>query len=127
MNLRTLALAAGLVAPAMVHGQAVNTNTSRSNTQHNITITCKGPGGGPCTGKQVDEIAQGLSTGRRSWKPLATVKNVSLGGPDGTLKCEQNNGKPCTEEQIQALTQLAAKTQCRINYNSSKSNVAPEK
>jgi hypothetical protein len=127
MNCRTLICVAALAAPSFVFGQAANTAPARSNIKNNVAaattvVKCKGPDGGPCTGAQVDEIAHGMTTGRRVWKPLAMVKSVSLGGPDGSLKCEQNDGKPCTEEQLKALGELAAKTKCSINYNSSKSN-----
>jgi hypothetical protein len=134
MNYRLLICAAALAAPGLLCGQAASTvNNSRSNIKNNIAVAptvvkCKGPNGTACTPAQVDEIAHGLPSGRRMWKPLATVKNVSLAGNDGSLKCEQNDGKPCTEEQLKALTELAAKTKCSINYNSSKSNsVASEK
>ena len=113
-------------APLLLYGQAANTPPARSNIKNNVAaapvIKCKGPGGSACTGAQVDEIAHGLASGRRMWKPLATVKNVSLAANDGSLKCEQNDGTPCTEEQLKALGELAAKTKCSINYNSSKSN-----
>ena len=129
MSCRILIAAA---IPVLVYGQAANTVPSRSNIKNNVAATavarCKGPGGAPCTAAQVAEIARGMSTGRRVWTPLSAVKNVSLGGPDGTLRCEQNNGQPCTEAQIKALNELAAKTKCSINYNASKSNtVASEK
>jgi hypothetical protein len=116
-------------APLLLHGQAANSAPSRSNIKNNVAVAtavvkCKGPNGGACTGAQVDEIARGMATGRRVWKPLVAVKSISLGGPDGTLKCEQNDGKPCTEEQVKALAELAAQSKCSINYNASKSNTA---
>jgi len=127
MICRTLVCAAALAAPALLCGQAAKPAApARSNIKNNVAVAavakCKGPSGAACTGAQVDEIVHGLASGRRVWKPLATVKNVSLGGSDGTLKCEQNDGAPCTAEQLQALGELAAKTKCSINYNSSKSN-----
>jgi hypothetical protein len=128
-NVRALVFATALAAPALLCAQGANTNTSRSNTMHNITIVakCKGPDGAACTDAQVKDLASGLASGKRIYKPLATVRNVSLASSDGTLKCEQNDGKPCTEDQVKALSELAVQMKCSINYNSSKSNTVTEK
>jgi len=85
---------------------------------------CAGPDGKPCTAAHVKDIANGISSGRRQWKPLEAVKAVSLASPDRTLKCEQNNGTACTAEQLDALNNVAGQLKCAINYNSSKSNTS---
>ena len=101
--------------PLLLHGQAANTSPDRSSIKNSAAaapvVKYKGSGGAACIGAQVDEIAHGLASGRRMWKPLATVKTVSLVGNDGALKCEQNDGTPCTEEQVQALGELAGPDQ----------------
>jgi hypothetical protein len=62
----------------------------------------------PCSRDQVEQLEQMVVTGRRSYEPLAAVASVSLASPDGTLRCTQVNGAPCTAAQIQALQQYAA-------------------
>ena len=62
----------------------------------------------PCTREQADQFNQMVVTGRRSYEPLAAVASVSLASPDGTLRCTQTDGAPCTEAQIQAIKQYAA-------------------
>ena len=89
-----------------------------------MTIKCKGPDGKACTSANVSEIMSGIASGKRIHKPLAIaeVKSVSLAGADGSLTCTQNNGQPCTEDQVKAIESVAADAKCSINYNSSKSN-----
>jgi hypothetical protein len=84
---------------------------------------CTGPDGKTaCTAAHVNQLNDGIVTGRRVYKPLEAVKAVSLASSDGTMKCEQNNGTACTTEQLDALNQVAGQFKCSINYNSSKSN-----
>ena len=96
-------------------------STSRSNTSHNLTISCKGPDGKPCNAAQVQAINSGLATGRRQHPLLADVQGVTLAN-DGTLNCVQNNGQPCTQAQLDAVAEVANSKRCAINYNASKSN-----
>lgn len=62
----------------------------------------------PCTGDQVDQFDRMVVTGRRSYPELAEIGSLSLAAPDGTMRCTQTNGAPCTAAQIQALEQYAA-------------------
>lgn len=116
---------AAFAAPlALVHAQAVNPNSSRSNTQHNVADLAVAKcmvAGKPCTAAQVQDLATGLAAGKRVHQTLAAIKNVSLASPDGTLSCEQNDGTPCTAAQVKDLNSAAPPTYS-INYNSSKSN-----
>jgi hypothetical protein len=93
-------------------------------TQHNTVVTanCVGPDKKPCTAAHVRDIASGILVGKRRHNVLAEVKSVTLAKADGTLKCTQDSGEACTEEQIQAPTDIAGPLKCSINYNSSKSN-----
>lgn len=100
---------------------AVNSATSRSNTSHNLTISCKGPDGKPCNAAEVQAINSGLATGKRQHPPLADVQGVTLAN-DGTLNCVQNSGQPCTQAQLDAVAEVANSKRCAINYNASKSN-----
>lgn len=100
-----------------------NSTSSRSNTQHNnIAIQCIGPDKKPCSAGQVSDINHGISAGKRAHQALTDVKSVALTGADGSLTCTQNNGQPCSAEQVQAVSDIAGSLKCAINYNASKSN-----
>jgi hypothetical protein len=103
--------------------KAATSTSSRSNTQHNIAIQCVGPEKKPCSAAQVSDINRGISAGKRMHQALADIKTVAPSGTDGTLTCTQNNGQPCTTEQVQAVGEVANSLKCSINYNSSKSNM----
>jgi hypothetical protein len=116
-----------LVAASQAIGQAPPKSIAKGNTPApaatETVARCTGPDGkAACTAAHVKQLNDGMVTGRRVYKPLEAVKAVSLSGPDGTLKCEQNNGSACTAEQLDALNQVAGQFKCAINYNSSKSN-----
>ncbi|HJX84607.1 MAG TPA: hypothetical protein VJ723_09710 [Candidatus Angelobacter sp.] len=104
------------------HNDKANSTSSRSNTQHNIAIQCVGPDKKPCSASQVADINHGISAGKRAHQALADVKSVTPSGTGGNLTCTQNNGQPCTAEQVQAVGDVANSLKCTINYNSSKSN-----
>jgi hypothetical protein len=102
-----LLMAAGL----QLTGQAINYNSSKSNTGNVAAhpLTCTGPDGkGPCMAAHVTDMNNWLaSVGRKQNKPLAEVKAVKLASPkDGVLTCEQNSGAACTPEQQMALAQF---------------------
>ena len=111
--------ALAFAAPALLPAQAPNKTAGADNSK-NVVAMCMA-GGRPCDGGQIKQLMDGLATGRRVHQTLAAIKSVSMGGSGGTLACEQTNGMPCTEEQVKALNQIAPPN-CRINYNSSKSN-----
>jgi len=62
----------------------------------------------PCSSGDVQDLNAMVLIGRRSYEPLAMVASVTLVGPDGTLKCTQTNGSPCTDAQLNAIETYAA-------------------
>jgi hypothetical protein len=103
--MKRIAVAAALLMTAALQmmGQALNYNSSKSNTG-NFAITCAGPDGKACTAAHVKGVNDWLTTGKRMHKPLAEVKEVTLVSPkDGGLGCTQNSGAVCTAEQQKAL------------------------
>ena len=84
-------------------------------------VKCKGVDGKACTAKQVQALADAVFAGKRQHDVLATFKNLTLASSDGTLKCEQNDGTPCTTPQLDLVKEIAAGQQIFINYNASKS------
>jgi hypothetical protein len=108
-----IALALTLAAALQTMGQAAATPVAK----------CIGPDGKTaCSSAHVKQLNDGMVTGRRVYKPLETVKAVSLASSDGTLKCEQNNGQACTPEQLDALNQVAGQLKYSLTYNASHSN-----
>ena len=97
-------VAALLAAAVQMMGQSINYNSSKSNTG-NFALTCTGPDGKACTAEHVKGVNDWLAvTGRRVYKPLAEVKEVTLASPkEGGLSCKQNSGAVCTPEQHKAL------------------------
>jgi hypothetical protein len=75
------------------------------------SLKCTGADGKTaCSMQQVNTLNQGVVTGRRMHKPfLADVKGVTQ-GPNGTLVCTQMNGAACTDQQLDAIVQLAPTT-----------------
>ena len=62
----------------------------------------------PCSAGDVQDLNAMVVTGRRMWEPLALVASITPGGPDGTLKCAQTDGAPCTDAQLNAIETYAA-------------------
>lgn len=119
-----------LPGAATVYAQgAANTATSRTNQQHNVTDTtvakCVTQAGKPCTAAQVKEVLEGYVNPNR--KGMAAIK-LELASADGTMKCEQQDGSACTEQQVQAVAQSAASKKYNITYsktyNASHSNTS---
>jgi hypothetical protein len=79
-------------------------------------VKCKGPDGKPCTSKQVQALADAVFAAKRQHDVLATVKNLILASPDGTVQCEQNDGSACTAPQLDVVKEIAAGQQLFINY-----------
>lgn len=66
-------------------------------------LKCAGADGKTaCTAAQVADINHGILVGKRMHKPLAMVKEVSL-GPNGTLVCKQTDGSACTDDQLSEI------------------------
>jgi len=85
-------------------------------------VKCKGPDAKPCTARQVQALSDAVYSGKNHHDALVPVKELSLAASDGSLKCAQGDGTPCTTPQLDAIKMIAADQQLYINYNSSKSN-----
>src|ERR1039457_3005358 len=117
-RLITIALVT-LPGTAAVYAQATaNTSTSRTNQQHNVVDAaagkCMTQAGKPCTAAQVKEVLEGYVNPNR--KGMGTIK-LELASADGTLHCEQQDGSPCTEQQMQAIAQSATSKKYNITYS----------
>jgi cobalamin biosynthesis Mg chelatase CobN len=56
---------------------------------------------------------------------LAQINSLTLESPDGTLSCRQNNGSPCTNEQIRILNEhVAAPLRCQVRFEYSAAGTA---
>ncbi|MGD0157353.1 MAG: hypothetical protein ABSB50_14750 [Terracidiphilus sp.] len=62
----------------------------------------------PCTAADVQNLNAMVVSGRRMYKPLATIASISLAGADGSLTCTQTSGAACTDDQMNSLDTYAA-------------------
>jgi hypothetical protein len=87
-------------------------------------LKCEDLNGKACTWAQVSEIEAAAISGESTHKALDTFGKLSLAWFDGTLKCDQADGTPCSAEQVRSLTQIAAPLKLRVWY---RFGGAPEK
>lgn len=112
-----------LVAPFAIVAQAPPKQAPKPQTAPAPPVArCKGPDGRACSSKQVQALSDAAFSGKRQHEALALFRNLTLVSSDGTLKCEQTDGTPCTTAQLDVIKEIAAGQQVFINYNSSKSN-----
>jgi len=98
-----------LVIAAVEVTAAINYNSSKSNTG-NITITCKGDDGKPCSAAQVASLNKELLAAQSKSPTLAKIKKLSLASSDGTVTCTLTDGKPCGADHATALDALDKQT-----------------
>jgi hypothetical protein len=84
-------------------------------------IRCKNVDGRPCTSRQVQALSDAVFEGKSKHDVLLPVKILELASSDGTLKCEQSDGKVCTTPELDLIKEIAAAQQLFINYNRSNS------
>jgi hypothetical protein len=88
-------------------------------------LKCRGPERRPCTQENMEELSHRMTEKSAEHPALAEINTLTLESPDGTVSCRQNNGAPCTMEQIRILNEhVAAPLRCDIRYESSRSNTA---
>jgi hypothetical protein len=84
-----------------------------------------GPERRPCTEEMVRDLARRMGEKSAEHPALAEINTLSLDSPDGTLSCRQNDGKPCTAEQVRSLNEhVAAEMRCDVRFEYSRSRVA---
>ena len=82
-----------------------------------------GPERRPCTEEMVRDLARRMGEKSAEHPALAEINTLSLDSPDGTLSCRQNDGKPCTAEQVRSLNEhVAAEMRCDVRFEYSRSN-----
>lgn len=82
---------------------------------------CKNVNGRPCTSRQVQALSDAVFAGKSQHDVLLPVKVLELASSDGTLRCEQGDGKVCTTPQLDLIKEIAATQQLFINYNGANS------
>lgn len=93
-------------------GATTGTNTGGHETGSLSTykMVCKGANGpGSCTQSQLDDVMQGLASGRRMHEPL-NIKSLTVNPANGAVTCTQTTGEACDEEQINAIKDAAGKS-----------------
>ena len=78
----------------------------------NYQLMCQAADGkSACSVGDLKELNAMILSGRSTHKLFATIASVRLKSPDGTLKCSQTNGKPCTLDQLHEIHDaIAAQT-----------------
>lgn len=84
-------------------------------------VKCTGRSGKPCTEQEVKDVNTGSYSGKRMHEHVT----ISLIASDGSAKCEQVGGKPCTPDQIQYLTQIAVEQKMAIKGAGVPQDTAP--
>ncbi len=82
---------------------------------------CKNVDGRPCSSRQVQALSDAVFAGKSQHDVLLPVKVLELASSDGTLRCEQGDGKVCTTPQLDLIKEIAAIQQLFINYNGANS------
>jgi hypothetical protein len=86
-------------------------------------LRCMGPERRACTEEMVRDLGSKLAEKRSEHPALADINTLTLDSRDGTLSCRQNDGKPCTAEQVRALNEhVAAALRWDVRFESSRSN-----
>jgi hypothetical protein len=111
-HMRRIAIPAAicLIAALQAMGQ-----TAPKASSHEV-LKCMGLDGKACTWTQVTDLSAAAVSGKSTHKALATFAKLTLAWFDGTVKCEQADGTPCTAEQIRSLSEIAAPLKLRIWY-----------
>jgi len=86
---------------------------------------CKGADTRPCTTRQVEALSDAVYAAKRQHDAVALVKSLTLASADGTLKCDQSDGTPCTAAQWDGVKEVGLAQQTYITYSSAKA--APAK
>jgi len=83
------------------------------------TMKCTRPDGSACTSQRVQDLATAAQhAGKTGARPaLSGVKILELSSSDGTLRCEQGYGIPCTLEQAKVLRDLSAASEMTITIS----------
>jgi hypothetical protein len=79
----------------------------------------------PCTEEEVRELDRRMAERSSEHPLLAEINTLTLESPDGKISCLQNNGSPCTGEQIRVLNEhVAAPLRYEIRFEFSRTNTA---
>jgi hypothetical protein len=107
MAATSLRMAAVMLLPALfLSAQSTTAVKSRSNVKDNLPVSpqgklmCRNPAGKACTAEEVKEAQAVVLKSRSNTKDNLVL---SPAGPDGSLKCETADGKPCSAAQTSDL------------------------
>jgi len=104
---------------------ATATSGSAERRQGSAGLKCLGPERHPCTQENMEELSHRMTEKSAEHPALADINTLTLESPDGTVSCRQNNGAPCTMDQIRVLNEhVAAPLRCDIRYEYPRSNTA---
>lgn len=110
MRLITTAILACLATCLQAIGQ-----TAPKVSTHEV-LKCVNTDGKACIWTQVSDLAIAATADDGAHKSLAAFGKLTLASFDGTLKCEQTDGTPCTEEQVRSLNRIAAPLNLKLWY-----------
>jgi hypothetical protein len=86
-------------------------------------LKCTGPERNPCSETMVRDMSAKMAEKSSEHPALAEINTLTLESPNGTLSCRQNDGKPCTAEQVRSLNEhVAAPLRCEVRFENTRSN-----
>jgi hypothetical protein len=109
--LQVIGQAKGGTKPAAAAPQAAPAAAPAA-TSSGAALKCTGADGvSACTKQQVYDLNSGLATGKRMHKPyLAEIEGLTMRKAGGGLTCTQTDGSACTDDQLDAIIELASTT-----------------
>jgi hypothetical protein len=87
-------------------------------------MTCARQNGAACTAQHVQKLEASVKLAAKGPRAaaLADVESISLASSDGTLRCLQTGGKPCTAQQMQSVWEVSRALDLKVTLPPANAN-----